>query len=195
MASSTTPIPPMRADWMASGVCTSGSTAPPCGATRQESGGSATTSTAIAEPTPVCPCPYRGCVGSVTANDFLSSFPAYPRCRLAADRRDAGALDALAGDAARRSERGWSCLPDRRRAPVHRVEGTTPCLLPGGAGVWPYVAGGRRHGLATRRASRPPLQLLLCRPDGDPPRHRGHGPARDGCRDGSHHRRTSRTGR
>jgi hypothetical protein len=49
----------------------------------------------------------------------------------------------------------------------------------------------RRHSLATR----PPLQLLLCRPDGDPPRHRGHGPAREGCRDGSHLRRTSRTGR
>lgn len=47
----------------------------------------------------------------------------------------------------------------------------------------------------TRPAPRPPLQLLLCRPDGDPPRHRGHGPARDGCRDGSHHRRASRTGR
>ena len=35
----------------------------------------------------------------------------------------------------------------------------------------------------------------LRRPDGDPPGHRGHGPARDGCRHGSHHRRTSRTGR
>ena len=58
-----------------------------------------------------------------------------------------------------------------------------------------YVAGGRRHSLATRTAIRPPLQLLLCRPDGDPPCHRGHGPARDGCRDGSHHRRTFRTGR
>ena len=36
---------------------------------------------------------------------------------------------------------------------------------------------------------------LLCRSDGDPPGHRGHGPSRDGCRGGSHHRRTSRTGR
>jgi predicted dithiol-disulfide oxidoreductase (DUF899 family) len=38
-ASSTTPIPPMRADWTASGACTSGSTAPPRGATRRASGG------------------------------------------------------------------------------------------------------------------------------------------------------------
>src|SRR5215831_6309283 len=50
MASSITPIPPMRADWTASGACTSGSTAPPRGATRRASGGAATTSTASAEP-------------------------------------------------------------------------------------------------------------------------------------------------
>src|SRR5713101_4244162 len=43
-ASSTTSIPPMRADWTASGACTSGSTAPPRGATRRASGGAATTS-------------------------------------------------------------------------------------------------------------------------------------------------------
>src|SRR5207245_2016149 len=48
-ASSTTPIPPMRADWTASGACTSGSTAPPTGATRRASGGAATTSTTRAE--------------------------------------------------------------------------------------------------------------------------------------------------
>src|SRR5215472_6735643 len=45
MAWSTTPIPPTRADWTASGACTSGSTAPPRGATRRASGGAATTST------------------------------------------------------------------------------------------------------------------------------------------------------
>src|SRR2546425_9369674 len=45
MASSTTPIPPMRADWTASGACTNGSTAPPRGAMRRASGGAATTST------------------------------------------------------------------------------------------------------------------------------------------------------
>src|SRR5437667_11142842 len=49
MASSTTPIPPMRADWTASGACTSGSTAPPRGVTRRASGGAATTSTTKAE--------------------------------------------------------------------------------------------------------------------------------------------------
>src|SRR6266436_5814861 len=37
----------MRADWTASGACTSGSTAPPRGATRRASGGAATTSTAM----------------------------------------------------------------------------------------------------------------------------------------------------
>jgi predicted metal-binding integral membrane protein DUF2182 len=87
------------------------------------------------------------------------------------------------------------CSSRRRRAPVHRVEGTSPCLLPGGTGARPYVAGGRRHGLATRPAPRPPLQPLLCRSDGDPPGHWGHEPSRDGGHGGSHHRRTSRTSR
>ena len=41
--------PPMRADWTASGACTSGSTAHPRDATRRASGGAATTSTASAE--------------------------------------------------------------------------------------------------------------------------------------------------
>src|SRR6266568_1306976 len=49
MASSTTPIPPMRADWTASGACTSGSIARPRGATRRASGGAAMTSTTSAE--------------------------------------------------------------------------------------------------------------------------------------------------
>src|SRR5947209_558391 len=39
----------MRADWTASGACTSGSTAPPRGVTRRASGGAATTSTTSAE--------------------------------------------------------------------------------------------------------------------------------------------------
>src|SRR5881409_315256 len=39
----------MRADWTASGACTSGSTAPPRGATRRAPGGAATTSTTRAE--------------------------------------------------------------------------------------------------------------------------------------------------
>src|SRR5258707_11174172 len=279
MASSTTPIPPMRADWMASGVCTSGSTAPPWGATRQASGGCATTSTASGERGRGCRRGKRGREGGLTTHGFRASFPASLLCRLGAalrrqcggddrlvrvyvgdgrhadarrlddgdgvdadartdvvrrrsvvprhvgrddgsddaailsanalalppgrgrDRRDApgsadragkrgvllrvdrdrngrlsagrragGGRDAVAGAGARRSDRAWCGLPDRRRAPVHRVEGTSPCLLPGGAGVWPYVAGGRRHGLATRRAYRPPLQALAGRPVGDPAR-------------------------
>src|SRR6185295_5905724 len=49
-APSTTRIPPTRAEWTASGACTSGSTVPPRGATTRASGGAATTSTASAEP-------------------------------------------------------------------------------------------------------------------------------------------------
>src|SRR5260370_19541868 len=47
----------MRADWTASGACTSGSTARPRGATRRACGGSATTSTPRAERS-------RGCRGA-----------------------------------------------------------------------------------------------------------------------------------
>ena len=53
-ASSTTPIPPIRAEWTASGACTSGSTAHPRGATRRASGGAATTSTTRAERSYIC---------------------------------------------------------------------------------------------------------------------------------------------
>src|SRR5258706_9674335 len=96
MASSTTPIPPMRADWMASGVCTSGSTAPPWGATRQASGGSATTSTASAEPSRGCRCRNRGREGGLTTHGFRASFPASLLCRLgAALRRQCGGDDRL----------------------------------------------------------------------------------------------------
>src|SRR2546428_922604 len=68
-------------------------------------------------------------------------------------------------------------------------------LLPGGTGAWRYVAGRRRHGLATRPVPRTPLQPVLCRSDCDPSGLGSHGPSRDGCRGGSNHRRTSRTGR
>src|SRR5512134_2608437 len=44
----------MRVDWTASGACTSGSTAPPRGATRRASGGAATTSTRSVEPRRGC---------------------------------------------------------------------------------------------------------------------------------------------
>src|SRR5437667_7443790 len=45
----------MRADWTASGACTSGSTAHPGDATRRTSGGAATTSTASADRSHVLP--------------------------------------------------------------------------------------------------------------------------------------------
>ena len=57
-----------------------------------------------------------------------------------------------------------------------------------------YFAGRRQHGLATRPAPRSLLQLLQRRSDGHPSDYRGHGPSRDGCRGGSDHDRTSRTG-
>ena len=78
--------------------------------------------------------------------------------RLSAGRRAGGDRDAAAGAGARRTDRGRCGRPDRRRAPVHRVEGASPCLLPRGARARPYAAGRRRHGLATRPAPRTPLQ-------------------------------------
>jgi len=86
--------------------------------------------------------------------------------------------------------------PDRGRASVHHVEGASSSLLPRGSGARRNSGGGRRHGLATRPASRAPLHLLLCGPDGDSSGHRDDGSSRDGCGDGSHysraHRRTVR---
>src|SRR4030095_9069177 len=49
MALSTTPIPPMHADWTASGGCISGLTAHPGDVTKPASGGAATTSTTSRE--------------------------------------------------------------------------------------------------------------------------------------------------
>src|ERR1700694_1672852 len=73
MASSTTPIPPMRAEWTASGECTSGSTVPPKDAMRGVFGGSATTSTANDER-------HSGCSAfagqKVTSDGFRASFTA-----------------------------------------------------------------------------------------------------------------------
>src|SRR3989440_7153577 len=54
----------MRADWTASGVCTSGSTAHPRGATRRASGGAAMTSTTSAERS-------RGCRGATAGLEIL----------------------------------------------------------------------------------------------------------------------------
>src|ERR1700674_1080422 len=66
----------MRADWTASGACTSGSTAPPEGATKiRASGGSATTSTTSAEPSRRCRWRNRG-TGDLTTHGFRASFSA-----------------------------------------------------------------------------------------------------------------------
>src|SRR5712692_3904417 len=85
----------MRADWTASGACTSGSTAPPKGATRRASGGSATTSTPSAEPSHGCRWRNRG-TGNLTTHGFRASFAASLLRRLsAALRRQRGADDRL----------------------------------------------------------------------------------------------------
>ena len=52
--------------------------------------------------------------------------------RLSARRSAGDGRDAAAGAAARRTDRGRGGRPERRRAPVHRVEGASPGLLPGG---------------------------------------------------------------
>src|SRR5438876_1233545 len=302
-ASSTTPTPPMRADWTASGACTSGSTALPGGATKRMCGGSATTSTpsaerrrgcrgATAETGDLATHGFRACVaasflrrlratlrGQRRGDDRLvrahvgdgrdadarrlddvdgvdadarkdvdrrrgvvprhvgrddggddaaildANAVALPpghwqdrrdaarwgdragrrgvllrvdrvrNGRLSAGHRSGDGRDAAAGAGARRTHRGRFGRPDRRLPPAHRVEGASPCLVPGGTRARAYAVGRRRHGLATRPAPRPPLHPLLCRSHGDPPGHRGHRSSRDGCRGGSHHRRTSRSGR
>src|SRR5213593_1636645 len=73
----------MRADWTASGACTSGSTAPPRGATRRASGGAATTSTTSAEPSRGCRWRNRG-TEVLTTHGFRASFPASLLRRLGA---------------------------------------------------------------------------------------------------------------
>src|SRR6185436_15043505 len=85
----------MRADWTASGACTSGSTAPTRGATRRASGGAATTSTTSAERR-------RGCRGAtaetedLTTHGFRASTPVSLLRRLgAALRRQRGGDDRL----------------------------------------------------------------------------------------------------
>src|SRR5437016_6632330 len=76
----------MRADWTASGACTSGSTAPPRGATRRASGGAATTSTTSAEPSRGCRWRNRG-TGDLATHGFRASFPASLLRRLGAALR------------------------------------------------------------------------------------------------------------
>ena len=115
--------------------------------------------------------------------------------RLCAGRRAGGDRDATAGAGARRTDRDRCARPDRRFPTVHCVEDASPRVLPRGARSLPCTAGRCRRGLATRPAPWPSLRPLLFRSDGDPLGSRSHGPSRDGGRDGSHHRRTARTGR
>src|SRR5580693_8361429 len=68
------------------------------------------------------------------------------------------------------------------------MEGPSPGLLPGN-GVR------RQHGVATRLALRMALYLELREFDGDPTGDWGHGSTRNGRRDGSYHRRTTRARR
>src|SRR5690349_86378 len=65
----------MRADWTASGACTSGSTAPPRGATRRASGGAATTNTSRAEAKSSLSWGNCG-TGDLTTHCSRASFPA-----------------------------------------------------------------------------------------------------------------------
>jgi predicted metal-binding membrane protein len=60
---------------------------------------------------------------------------------------------------ARRSDRGRRSHPDRRRPPVHRMEGASPRALPGGRRSRPYARVRRRHRLAPRPTPRSPLHL------------------------------------
>src|SRR6267378_6947132 len=62
--------------------------------------------------------------------------------RFSAGSRAGGDRDAAAGAGARRTDRGRCGRPDRRLPPAHRVEGASPCLLPGGTRAQPYAAGG-----------------------------------------------------
>src|SRR5258706_5516989 len=78
----------MRAEWTASGACTSGLTAHPRGATRGASGGAATTSTTSAERS-------RGCRGANSGLEIWEARSEAGNDRLlrvhVGDRRDADA--------------------------------------------------------------------------------------------------------
>src|SRR5580658_2867762 len=177
MAPSITPIPRMRADWMRSGACTSGSIERRRAATRPASGGAGTTSTGGGEHgrdvhgvdadawTDLARC--RGVVprhvdgddggddaaiagadavalppgrrwgrGEAPANadwgrrrGLLLRLDAHRISRLSGGCCDGGARDATPGLRAHRSDRGWRGRTDRRRAPVHCVEGPSSRLL------------------------------------------------------------------
>src|SRR2546427_3774736 len=173
----------MRADWTASGACTSGSTAPPRGATRRASGGAATTSTTPQERNADAGTHRAGRGGVVPGHvgrddgrddaavpgpDALALPPGRPRPDDRArgrrllrrlDRLRDGRLLARRRAAAPRPDRGRRRRVDGRPSAVHRLEGTSSRLLPGRS----YA---RPDRLATRPEPRAPLQSVLPRSDG-----------------------------
>src|SRR3989441_27281 len=170
----------MRAAWTASGACTSGSTAPPRGATRRASGGAATTSTTTLERNADVRTHRArrgggvpGHVGrgdgrddaAVPGPDALALPPGRPRPDDRArgrrllrrlDRLRDGRLLARHRAAAPRPDRGRRRRVDGRPSAVHRLEGTSSRLLPGRS----YA---RPDRLATRPEPRAPLQSEIGR--------------------------------
>src|SRR3984893_1217383 len=137
-ASSITPIPPMRADWTASGACTSGSTAPPRGATRRALGGAATTSTKRGEPGRGCCLRNRG-TGDLTTHGLRANVSAGLLRRLgAALHRQRGGDDRL----------GCVHVGDGRDADARRLDDVDGM----DADAWTDVAG--RRGVVPRHVGR-----------------------------------------
>ena len=97
--------------------------------------------------------------------------------RLSARRCAGGGCDGGTIGRARRSDCGRRGHRGRRRSPVHRMEGTSPCLLPADAGarrMLPADAGAAwRYGLSPASTA-----AAAATADGGPARGRGHGPAR-----------------
>jgi len=73
------------------------------------------------------------------------AWPMAPRSMPCGGKDAAGLGDPFA--VGERTGSGKAIGADRQRAPTHRVESASPCLLPGGALARPYAAGRRRHGL------------------------------------------------
>src|SRR6266566_6571073 len=164
MASSTTPIPRMRADWTPSGACIRGSTARRRGATRRACGGAVTTSTTKdehdADVRGVVPwhvgrndggddaaVPDPGAVALPPGRLRLADGARGRRLFLRLDRVRNGRLATELRAGARHTDRARCGRPDGRLLPVDPMEGASARLLPGGW-AWPGV-GGRRHGLAS----------------------------------------------
>lgn len=108
--------------------------------------------------------------------------------RFPGGRGDGNDRNGAAGGGARCSHRGRIGRPHRRRTPVHKVEGTSPHLLPGGAGARLRAVDSPRCGVEAGLAFRTPLRPQLRQLDGDPFGCRCHGPAHNGRHHGRYHR-------